>query len=632
MKESKFISKNIDKWKSLSEDISDKSLSKKPEKMSSDFLQLNDDFSFAKTYYPSRTIRGILNDFTAHLNLKFQQNRFRRKGIKYFFDTQLPYRLYMGRKPLQLSLFVFLLCMIIGALSASQEPNLEFVRQILGDGYVDMTLENIKKGDPMYVYKDFDPFTMQVYITFNNLYVALISFILGITGGLGSLFVLLKNGVMVGAFQFMFIKEGLFRESFLAIWMHGSTEIPAIIISGGAGFILAKGIFFPGHHSRIKSFQKSAREATTIFLGMIPLILFAGFVESFFTRLTMLPDFLRFSFIIACFFFTAYYFFILPYLKNRNGAFDGLEEEELGKSPSFLIQFYKAKKGPEVFADAISLYMRNWTSYILVSIIGSLFICAGIFIKVFKSQPEDFIEVDSFNFFWDSIDRYFQNIDTHFNIFQESLAPVCFILSLLVSIGLVYRNVSKLEQKASNDIKGVFIVQNTTLRNLLTIIFLFIALGGFFVAYQMIPMMPVKLLFFLPILICLGFGLYKTGSFDGFGLGFKAMFQSFGPYLGHVGLLLLVGGIGLMGVTAIADLIVLFAKEVSDPLSVLALYAEEVSEYFFIHLYLINFTIILSLGCCQLIYVFKDRKEGLSLIKGLEKFGTQENIKGLIRE
>ena len=145
MKESRFIKNNVKRWQELSKDIQANTLKDKPGKMSEDFLQIGEDYSFSKTYYKSRSIKGVLNNFAAYLNLQFLNKKFKRKGLIYFFGTLLPYRLYNARKPLQISLITFLLFMVIGALSAEQEENLSFIRQILGDNYVDMTLENIKK-------------------------------------------------------------------------------------------------------------------------------------------------------------------------------------------------------------------------------------------------------------------------------------------------------------------------------------------------------------------------------------------------------------------------------------------------------------------------------------------------------
>lgn len=632
MKESKFIKNNLKRWQALSEDIHSNSLKRKPGKMSEDFLQVGEDYSFSKTYYKSRSIKGVLNNFAAYLNLQFLNNKFKRKGLRYFFGTMLPYRLYNARRPLQLSLITFLVFMLIGALSAEQEENLSFIRQILGDSYVDMTLENIEKGDPMYVYKDSDPLSMQIYITFNNLYVALISFVLGITGGIGSFYILLQNGVMVGAFQYMFIKEGLGTESFLAIWMHGSTEIPAIILSGGAGLILARGMFFPGHLNRLKSFQKSAREASSVFLGVVPLIIFAGFVESFFTRLTMLPDFLRLIFILSCFFFTFFYFYYLPYRRKKQGAFDQITEPSISRENEISVLFYKAKKGQEVFSDAVNMYLKNWSKYLTLSVTFSILIAIGYLIELFDIPEVDESRLDSFSYFVDSIDYFFTDINTYFNIHQESIGPALFILSIIVCLWMIFQNISKLEEKALNRIEGVFMIKNPTKANLIGFMVLLSILGSFFILYASIPFFILKLLFLLPFLICICFAIYVSGSLKGFQLGSKAFFSNFPAFIGMIALISIIGFIGLIGFVLLNGLLVTFMSNNLDPSSLLGQNFELIVSTFVTHFYLLNFIIFMSLGVCQFIYIHKEKKEALSLLKQLDQFGKQENIRGLIRE
>ena len=79
------------------------------------------------------------------------------------------------------------------------------VRFIISDSYVDMTLENIAKGDPMAVYKDDSAFGMFLGITANNIFVAFLAFLLGITY-VGTIGLLIRNGVMLGAFQYFFVE------------------------------------------------------------------------------------------------------------------------------------------------------------------------------------------------------------------------------------------------------------------------------------------------------------------------------------------------------------------------------------------------------------------------------------------
>jgi uncharacterized membrane protein SpoIIM required for sporulation len=98
---------------------------------------------------------------------------------------------------------------------------------------------------------------------------------------------------MVGAFQYFFIERHLFQESFLTIWIHGAMEISAIVIAGAAGFALGRSLLFPGTYSRAVSFRLGAVKAIKIFIGITPIIVIAGFLESYFTRHTGVPDLVR---------------------------------------------------------------------------------------------------------------------------------------------------------------------------------------------------------------------------------------------------------------------------------------------------------------------------------------------------
>jgi uncharacterized membrane protein SpoIIM required for sporulation len=63
-------------------------------------------------------------------------------------------------------------------------------------------------------------------------------FLAGFIFSIGSVWLLLRNGVMVGAFQYYFFSKGLGWDSVLVIWIHGTLEIASIILSGAAGLIL----------------------------------------------------------------------------------------------------------------------------------------------------------------------------------------------------------------------------------------------------------------------------------------------------------------------------------------------------------------------------------------------------------
>jgi uncharacterized membrane protein SpoIIM required for sporulation len=155
------------------------------------------------------------------------------------------------------------------------------------------------------------------YITLNNVRVSFVTFVLGVFTSLGTGFVLFQNGVMLGSFQTFFAQHGLLGQSVLAVWLHGTLEISAIVIAGAAGIAMGNGWLFPGTYPRLTSFRRGARRGLRIVVGTVPVFIVAGFIESFFTRHTEWPDLLRLSIILASLAFVTYYYIVLPKKKSN---------------------------------------------------------------------------------------------------------------------------------------------------------------------------------------------------------------------------------------------------------------------------------------------------------------------------
>ncbi|NJX17412.1 stage II sporulation protein M, partial [Tamlana crocina] len=101
----------------------------------------------------------------------------------------------------------FMIFVAAGSFSAASDG--AFVRSILGDAYINMTLENIANDDPMAVYKKMGEMEMFLGITINNVRVALMAFVFGIFAGLGTLYIVMQNAIMLGSFQYFFYEQGL---------------------------------------------------------------------------------------------------------------------------------------------------------------------------------------------------------------------------------------------------------------------------------------------------------------------------------------------------------------------------------------------------------------------------------------
>jgi uncharacterized membrane protein SpoIIM required for sporulation len=218
-------------------------------------------------------------------------------------------------RELLIAFLVFVFFSFVGAFSAANEG--DFVRSILGDRYVNMTLENIEKGDPMAVYKQMGEFNMFLGITINNIRVALMAFVYGILLGIGTLMVMLQNGIMLGSFQYFFYEKGLLWESVRTIWIHGTIEISVIIIAGCAGLVLANGMLFPGTYSRLESFKRGVKNGLKIMVSTIPFFIIAGFLEGFVTRHTEMPDWLAIFIILSSLALILFYYVIYPYQLHK---------------------------------------------------------------------------------------------------------------------------------------------------------------------------------------------------------------------------------------------------------------------------------------------------------------------------
>lgn len=393
VKETRFIEQNRAKWAEyeqlLREDRPD------PERLSELFVQITDDLSYARTFYPNRSVRVFLNSMAGRIF----QNIYRGKSfpgarIMNFWKKELPQALWEGRMALLLSFCIFTLAFVIGVVSSMIEP--EFARTILGDDYVTMTLSNIENGDPMAVYKDSGPFGMTAGIAANNLFVAFRTAILGVLASLGTVLSLLYNGVMVGAFQYFFISKGLFSESFLTIWIHGTLEISAIIIAGASGLIAGSGLLFPGTYRRVQAFRTSIRRGLKIFLGVVPVLVLAAFFEGFLTRYTETPDILRGLFILASLIFVLWYFVFFPFFKWRRGEFSTITEAaEIPADEQHTIRFNTIKTPGEVLGDAISVMRRHARASLGLPLLAAAVTATGLVLLLTPESgftPGDFTE------------------------------------------------------------------------------------------------------------------------------------------------------------------------------------------------------------------------------------------------
>lgn len=325
MRQGIFVSQNEAKWRDYEEKL--KTIHSLPaDELSRLYVHLTEDLAYARGKYPGTSLVQYLNGLTVKVHNAIYKNKPEtRSRFVTFWTEEVPAEFARAYPFIGYSFLILLLGALTGALSAANDET--FIRLILGDGYVDMTLQNIENGDPMGVYSSMSGDVMFFAITVNNIRVALLAFAMGLFFSLGTGYVLFQNGIMLGAFHYLFFKHGFFDETILTIWIHGTLEISAIIIAGAAGLMLGNGILFPGTYPRMVAFRKGAKRGLKIVVSLIPFFIVAGFFESFITRHTEWPLAVKIFIILASLSVTVFYLFLLPHLnhlkKNREAKEHG---------------------------------------------------------------------------------------------------------------------------------------------------------------------------------------------------------------------------------------------------------------------------------------------------------------------
>jgi len=311
MREALFIKQNSERWKRY-----ETMPTHNPDEVAERFVNITDDLAYAKTFYPKSKTTAYLNNLAADFHQSIYKNKKEKAGrIFQFWRLELPALFREYHKQLLYSFIFFMVFFLIGVMSARYDRN--FVRLIMGDDYVNMTNANIAKGDPFGVYKSEGSFGMFFHIVSNNLYVTVLDFLSGIVFSIGTLALLFQNGVMLGAFEYLFISKGLGFQSVLVVFIHGTLEISSIIIAGGAGLVFGNSIIFPKTYTRMASMKKGAVDGMKITIGILPVIVVAAIFESFVTRHTEMPVWLSLIILTASLLFIVWYVILYPLYLNR---------------------------------------------------------------------------------------------------------------------------------------------------------------------------------------------------------------------------------------------------------------------------------------------------------------------------
>jgi uncharacterized membrane protein SpoIIM required for sporulation len=323
MREAAFVRRHADDWEAFETRL-EAGTAVDPDELAEGYVRVTEDLAYARTFYPGSATAAYLNGLAGHVHHRIYRNRREERGRLWrFWAEEIPRTVYQERRALLWALALFLGFAVLGAFSAAHDGT--FVRLILGDAYVNMTLENIEQGDPMRVYKEMYPVDMFALIAVNNILVSFLTFIglfrlegLAIPAfSFGTAYNLFSNGVMVGAFQYFFHEQGVLAESVQTIWIHGTLEIAAIVIAGGAGLAMGNALLFPGTYPRLTAFRRGALRGLKIVVGLVPQFIVAALLEGYVTRYTEMPVALSVLIIFGSLAFVVWYFVWRPVVVHR---------------------------------------------------------------------------------------------------------------------------------------------------------------------------------------------------------------------------------------------------------------------------------------------------------------------------
>ena len=320
MREPLFVKQNAEKWSQF-----EQSATNDPDEIAERFIKITDDLAYAKTFYPKSKTTAYLNGLAAKLHQSIYKNKSEKSNrfITYWkYELPLLFKIY--QRQLLYSFIFFVIFCLMGVLSAKYDSN--FLKLILGTDYVNMTNENIAKGDPFGVYKSDNEVAMFFQIGENNIFVSFVMFVSGIIFSVGTVFFMLRNGIMLGSFEYYFFSKGLGAQSILVIFIHGTIEISSLIIAGAAGLVLGNSFLFPKTYTRLASLKKGAKDGIKMALGLVPLFIIAAFFESFVTRHTEMPVWLSITILASSLCFMIWYVIIYPNKLYKNLTLHGFED------------------------------------------------------------------------------------------------------------------------------------------------------------------------------------------------------------------------------------------------------------------------------------------------------------------
>lgn len=154
-------------------------------------------------------------------------------------------------------------------------------------------------------------------IMINNIKVSFSAVAGGITAGIITTYIMVFNGINIGTIGTLVGQNNLAFPFWAFVFPHGSLELPAIFLAGGAGFLIARAILFPGNYRRADALKVYGIQAAQLVFGIVPMLVIAGMIEGFFSPNPHIPDLLKY--LVG----TGLFVSLIWYLSRKRGVGSG---------------------------------------------------------------------------------------------------------------------------------------------------------------------------------------------------------------------------------------------------------------------------------------------------------------------
>jgi uncharacterized membrane protein SpoIIM required for sporulation len=271
------------------------------------------DLAYIRTNFPDSKVEEYVNSLvaTAHAQLSRVRSASLRRVVDFYTKT-FPHLFAKNAKFVGLAFLIFMGTAVISAVGMQYDR--EFFMNI--SPVPEYALEErAARGSVGPNMNEFIAPLATSSILVNNIQVGIITYGTGIALGLGTVFYLYINGVMMGVFFAFFAERGMMTAVLANIMPHGILELAAIFICGGAGLMLGEAVVNPGELPRFQAVQIKGKEATQLVVGSILLFVAAAVIEGYFSFMEAIPDEIKLLFCIIPAGFL--YFYLLRHIKVR---------------------------------------------------------------------------------------------------------------------------------------------------------------------------------------------------------------------------------------------------------------------------------------------------------------------------